>query len=100
MLRRSALLFFHTSPPQYTPFTVGKKPGKNPCLPVFSRAYNFPYGLRYTFYSPSNITITFATGSFPDALVAEDADIVFADISIPTVNTSLLLLLLSLGQTY
>jgi hypothetical protein len=65
---------------------VGKKPGKNPCLPAFSRAYDFPYGLKYAFNSPSNITITFATGSFPDGLVAEDASIVFADISIPTVS--------------
>jgi hypothetical protein len=71
---------------QYTPFNVGKKPGKNPCLPAFSRAYGFPYGLKWTFGSPTDITVTFATGTFPDALVAEDASIVMADISIPTVR--------------
>ncbi|WIA40586.1 hypothetical protein OEZ86_013927 [Tetradesmus obliquus] len=68
----------------YTPFIVGKKPGRNPCLPAFSRAYGFPYGLKWAFGSPSNMSITFASGVFPDGLVAKDAPIVFADISIPT----------------
>jgi hypothetical protein len=83
--------------PQYTPFTVGTKPGKNPCLPAFGRAYDFPYGLKYAYNSPSNITITFATGSFPDGLVVQDTSIVTADISIPTVSGLALLQYVKMG---